>query len=196
MVRASNSSTPLFTQCFTEASELGGVAGPLVLKVFAARKVLPSGCFAPALDDVFVAFVEGVLEVQQGHHQPVGQAWTTGVGDYATDHASYWTEQIQVFDLLASFDLPCPALSQRCFDLLPGHAVGQDRQRVAQVDHLIEPVAEEVVGHGVLTPQKSAYIEYLSGSSDYPDSPQITCVHAGSRGFSGATTYFFREFHL
>ena len=63
-----------FAQQFAELDQLGRVAGPAVLKVFVARKVLPSGCLAPALDEVFVAFVEGVFEVQQGDHQAGQQA--------------------------------------------------------------------------------------------------------------------------
>jgi hypothetical protein len=44
---------------------LGWIARPAVFKVFVTRKVLPSGCFVPALDEVFVTFVESVFEVQQ-----------------------------------------------------------------------------------------------------------------------------------
>ncbi len=62
-----------FAQQFAELDQLGRVTGPTVFKVFVARKILPSGCLAPALDEVFIAFVEGVFEVQQGDHQAGGQ---------------------------------------------------------------------------------------------------------------------------
>jgi hypothetical protein len=74
-------------------------------------------------------------------------------------------------------------------DFLPGHAVGQHRQRVAQIDHLIQAVTEKVIGHGAAfkNSQKTGSIEYLFESSDHRDSPQITSIHAGCRGFAGAT---------
>jgi hypothetical protein len=60
---------------------------------------------------------------------------------------------------------------------------------MAQIDHLIEAIAEKVIGHGAAfkNSQKTASIEYLFESSDHPDSPQITSIHGGSRGFAGAT---------
>jgi hypothetical protein len=60
---------------------------------------------------------------------------------------------------------------------------------VAQIDHLVQEVTEKVSGHGAAfkNSQKTASIEYLFESSDHPDSPQITSVDAGCRGFAGAT---------
>jgi hypothetical protein len=62
---------------------------------------------------------------------------------------------------------------------------------VAQIDHLIQAVAEKVIGHGAAfkNSQKTGSIGYLFESSDHPDSPQITSIHAGCRGFAGATKY-------
>jgi hypothetical protein len=47
------------------------------------------------------------------------------------------------------------------------------------------------IGHGAAfkNSQKTGFIESLFESSDHPDSPQITSVHAGCRGFAGVTTY-------
>ena len=64
-------------------------------------------------------------------------------------HARDRAKQPQILDLLARFDLPRRALRQRGLDLLPKHTVGQHRQEVAQIDHPIPPVAEEIIGHGV-----------------------------------------------
>lgn len=173
-----------FAQSFAEAPQLCGVAWPLVLEIFVARKVLSSGCFAPALDHFLVALVERMLEVQQGHHQPGGQTRTPDIGDAATGNDKDRAKQVQVFDLFASLDLTRPALGERCFDFLPGHSVGQHRQRVAQIDHLIEAVAEKVIGHGAAfkNSQKTGSIQYLFESYDHPDSPHITSIHAGYGG--------------
>jgi hypothetical protein len=67
---------------------------------------------------------------------------------------------------------------------------GQHRQRVAQIDHLVQAVAEKIVGHGAAfkNSQKTASIEYLFESFGHRDSPQITSIHPGSKGFAGATT--------
>jgi hypothetical protein len=60
---------------------------------------------------------------------------------------------------------------------------------MAQIDHLIQAVAEKVIGHGAAfkNSQKTGSIEYLFESSDHPDSPQISSIHAGLRGFAGTT---------
>jgi hypothetical protein len=44
---------------------------------------------------------------------------------------------------------------------------------VAQIDHLIQAVAEKVTGHGAAfkNSQKTGSIEYLFESFDHPDSP-------------------------
>jgi hypothetical protein len=60
---------------------------------------------------------------------------------------------------------------------------------VAQIDHLVEAVAEKVIGHGAAfkNSQKTDSIEYLFESFDHPDSPRISSIHAGFRDFAGAT---------
>jgi len=62
---------------------------------------------------------------------------------------------------------------------LPWHSIGQHRQWVAQIDHLVQAVAEKVIGHGAAfkNSQKTDSIEYLFESSGHPDSPQITSLH-------------------
>ena len=39
-------------------------------------------------------------------------------------------------------------MGQRSFDLLPGHAVGQQRQGMAQVNYVVQTAAKEIVGAG------------------------------------------------
>jgi hypothetical protein len=60
---------------------------------------------------------------------------------------------------------------------------------VAQIDHLIQAITKKVFGHGAAfkNSQKTSSIEYLFESSDHPYSPQISSIHAGFRGFAGAT---------
>jgi hypothetical protein len=129
-----------------ELDQLGWVAGPAVFKVFVARKVLSSGCLAPALDEVFVASVEGVFEVQQGDHQAGGQAGATGFGDASTGNHFGRTKQVRIFDLPARAHLAGKVVGKRSFDFLPSHAVGQNGQWVPKVDHLIEAVTKEIGG--------------------------------------------------
>ena len=139
----------VFTEQLAKTPQLRGVAGPAVLEILAARKVLPERCLAPALDDFLIAFIEGVLEIQQRHHQARGQAWAAGPRCATANDPRHWAKEVQILNLIARFDLPRPTLGQRRFDLLPGHPVGQHCQRMAQIDHLIQAVAEEFIGHGV-----------------------------------------------
>jgi hypothetical protein len=167
---------------------LAGVAWPLVFKIFVARKLLPSRCFAPALDHILVALVEFMLEVQQRHHQTGGQTRSPGIGEATTGNGRDRAKQIQVFDLLARLDL-APSAAQGSLDLLPRHAIGHHRQRIAQIDHLVQAVGQKVIVHGgaFKDSQKTGVIGYLIESFDHPDSPHFTSVHAGCRGFTGAT---------
>ena len=141
-----------------------------MFKVFVARKVLPSGCLAPALDEVFVAFVEGVFEVQQGDHQTGGQTRASGFGEASTGHHFGRAKQVRVFDLLACANLTGKEVSQRSLDFLPRHAVGQNGQWMTQVDHLIEAVTKEIGGDGHMglkNSQKTGSIKYQCGSFEH-----------------------------
>jgi len=51
--------------------------------------------------------------------------------------------QIGIIDDPAGARVVGEGRGQRLLDLAPGHASGQNRQRVAQVDHLVESRAEE-----------------------------------------------------
>jgi len=62
---------------------------------------------------------------------------------------------------------------------------------MAQIDHLAQAVAEKIIGHGAAfkNSQKTGTIEYLFESSEHPDAPQKTSIHAACRGFAGVTHY-------
>lgn len=139
-----------------------------MLKVFVARKVLPGGRLAPARYDVFVTLVEGMFEVQQRHHQPGGKTRPAGIGDAAAGDRRHRAKQVHILDLLVRLDLSRPALGKGRLDLLPGHPVGQHRRRVAQIDHLIQAIAEKIIVHGTTfkSCRKSGSIEYVFGSSE------------------------------
>jgi hypothetical protein len=135
----------LFTPSFTKPPQLCGSPLPLVIKIFVSRKVLPGEGLVPALYHVFVTPVEGVLEVQEGHHQMGWQTSTASVRDDVTSYNRNRIKQVQILKLLARFDLASPALGQRYFDFLPRHAIGQRHQRMAQIDHLIQAVTENII---------------------------------------------------
>lgn len=103
-----------------------------------------------------------------------GQAGTPCVGDTGTGNHLGGTKHIHVFDLLACAHLMGESVSQGCFDLVPGHAVGQDGQWMTQVDHLIEAVTEKIGARGHVrsrNSQKTGSIEYLFGSIGYSKTP-------------------------
>ena len=140
-----------FTDELAKLDQQGGVARPAVLKVGQAGEVLPGGRLAPALADLFVALVEGVFEVEQGGHQAKRQAGPPGVGKARAAEGNGGAKEVhvvQVFDLLTNLGLAGKAVGQRSFDLLPGHATGQHRQGMAQVNHVVQTAAKEIVGAG------------------------------------------------
>jgi hypothetical protein len=57
---------------------------------------------------------------------------------------------------------------------------------VAQIDHLVQAVVGKGIGHvaAFKNSQKTGSIEYPFETSDYPDSPHITSIHEGCRGFA------------
>lgn len=67
--------------------------------------------------------------------------------------------------------------------------VGQHRQWMAKIDHLVQAVTQKIICHGAAfkNSQKTPSIEYVFGGSDHRHSPQIACIHAGFRGFAGRT---------
>jgi hypothetical protein len=137
-----------FAQSFTQAPQLCGVARPSLLKILVVSKLLPSRCLAQELNHVLIALVERMLEVQQRHHQTGGQTKLASIGDAANSNGRDRAKLIQVIDLLASLDRTRPPLRKGCLYFLPRHAIGQHRQWVVQIDHLIQAVAEKVIDRG------------------------------------------------
>ncbi len=152
-----------FAHGLAEMEELSGVTGPAVLEVIHAPEALPGRRLGPAFDDAFSALVEGVLEVQQRDHQAQWQAGSTGRRDAGSDHLGHAAEQIHVLNVATGADRLCKQMRDRGFQFLLGHAIGQDHERMSQIDHLIQAAAEKVgrIGHrGDLpkTPRKRGYL--------------------------------------
>jgi hypothetical protein len=69
------------------------------------------------------------------------------------------------------------------FDLLPGHARGQHGQRMAQVDHVIDARAEEIVGGGAgkqhgRTPRKQPLLKSnweFRRIGNHPTEASVSC---------------------
>ncbi len=161
----------LLQQCFhtlladglAEVDQLRGVRGPAVREVIHARKVLPRGRLGPALDNPFVALVEGALEVKHRDNQAQRQARTTRRRDTGTNHLGHTAEQIHVLNVATGADSLGKQVRDRGFQLLLRHARRQHGQRMAQIDHLIQTAAEKVgrVGHWAVlpkTPRKRGYL--------------------------------------
>lgn len=166
----------------------GGIARLAVFKVGAPREMLPGGCLTPALDDAFVGFVEGVLEVQQCNHSAQRHARSPSVAGLG--HALHpLTEQIQIGHGHASSAFARENLRDPRFDLLPGHARGQHRPRVAQVDHGIDAQAEKIVGGGAgvlrKTPRHRRSNKLYAGRAT-PEGRQNTKINQLIMDFLGA----------
>jgi len=102
---------------------------------------------APALDHPFVGLVEGVLEIQEADHDAQRHARTPGVaGDRHTLHL--FAKEVQLRQGRTSAALAGEHLRHPRLDLLSGRARGQHGQRMAQIDHVIDARAEEIVGGG------------------------------------------------
>lgn len=119
-----------------EAADLRGVTGQLGRVVLHAAEKLPHHVLAPALDELLIAHVERMLQVQQRDHQPDRQPPPAAWADARPGELQRRAEQVLVRE----------QRRQRCLNLLPRHSCGQHSQRVSQVDHLVQACAEEIVG--------------------------------------------------
>jgi hypothetical protein len=102
---------------------------------------------APALDLPFVRLVEGVLEIQEADHDAQRHARASRVAQ-ALAALHLFTKQIKIWHGDARARLAREQMHHRAFDLLPGYVRGQHRQRMAQIDHVIDARAEKIVGGG------------------------------------------------
>ena len=143
-----------FAQHTAKAADLGGVARQARLVVGHATEELPDHVLAPAFAEFFVAQVEGVLEVQQRDHQADRQTRTACVAHAGASELRGGAEEIGILDHATTAILVREQRGQRGFDRGPGHARGQHRQRVAHVDHRVQPGAKKVVGgHRMRSPK-------------------------------------------
>ena len=76
-----------------------------MFEVFAAREVLLSGYLGPALHDVFITLVEGMLEVQQRHNQSGRQTGTARSSHPGSGNGNGWTKQIDICNALTGTNL-------------------------------------------------------------------------------------------
>jgi hypothetical protein len=133
-----------------------------VLEATQPRELLPGGRLGPSLHHALVALVECVLEVQQRAHQPQRQARTAGRRHARPCYLGHAAEEVHIRDVFTSTNLLGKQVRDVGFELLPRQPGGQHRQRVAQLDHLVESAAEEIgrVAHRAYlpkTPRKRGY---------------------------------------
>jgi len=88
-----------------------------------------------------------VLEVQQRDHDAQRHARAPGLAGRSLA-LGLLAEQIQIGHGLPGVGLAHQQVGHPRLDLLPGHARRQHRQRMAQIDHLVDARAEEIVGGG------------------------------------------------
>ena len=89
-----------------------------------------------------------MLQIPERDHQAQGQAWTPGLGGAPATEGDGGAKEVNVFNLFACLGRSGKAVGKGAFDFLPGHATCQHRQRVAQVDHLVQTAAKEIIGAG------------------------------------------------
>ena len=119
-----------------------------------------------------------MFEVQQRDHDAQRHARAPGVAGHCGS-LHLFTKEVQIGHghtgaAFAGEDLGHPRL-----DLLPGHARGQHRQRMAQVDHVADARAKEIVGGGAgkhhgRTPRKQPLLDIKLGVrtiGNHPRSP-------------------------
>lgn len=137
----------LIAQELAEFDQGGGVTGLAIFVVGPSTKELPARGVCPALHHAFVRLVEGVLQIQQGHHHAQWHAGATGIA--AHGHTlRLFTKQVEIGHGHTGMGFAHEEVGHTGFDVLPGHAGGQHTQRVAQIDHVVEPGAKEIVCGG------------------------------------------------
>ena len=146
----------VLTEQASEAADLSGVARQARLVVVHAAEELPLDVLGPALDEFFVAEIETVLQIEQADHQAHRQARAARRADAASELAFKAAGQVLTAELLGR---PCVARQlrrHRSFEQGPRQSLGQHRQRVPQIDHLVQAGAEKVRRAHRQFPQKSA----------------------------------------
>ena len=166
-----------------KAPDLRGIARQAWLVERHAAEVLPDHIFRPALHQFLVAELVGVLEVQQAGHQPDGQARAACCCNADACDLHGRAEQIVLRNGPTFTHLAGKVRCQCRLDLRPGQPAGQHRQRVAQVDHLGQRLAEEIsalngIGHRQNSQESAPTPSILRGSRSRRN-PLKPSVHAG-----------------
>ena len=136
---------------------------------------LPDHVLGPALNQIFVAEVEAVLQVQQAGHQADGQARPSSRADSATELDVIGAQQIGPALALGRPGLTGQLRRHRSVDGAPPQPRGLHRQRVLQVDHRVQSGAKEVVcgyRQQSSTPQELLYIGLDHWGSDHREYPE------------------------
>jgi hypothetical protein len=177
----------LFTEVAPKPSDLRGVARLAVFVVGHAAEELPQHVLAPAHDELFVAEVEAVLQVQQAGHQTDWELGATGVADARAYQHQRRAEHVVAFEHLAGALLALELGRHRRFDLIPRQPGRQHRQGIIEVDHRVDACAKEVGRLHPRIPQKSTPRITLPEGFGVPRLHKNTSFHAGWRGFAGPT---------
>lgn len=135
----------VFAQKLPKLDPRGGITRLALYKVGKPREELPAWRFVPAGNDTLVGFVEGMLQIQQGDHDAQRYSGTPSIGLGRNSLA----KQIKIGHRNAVARFAGKHVGHRGFDLLPRHARGQHRQRLAKIKHVIQAGAEEIFGGGV-----------------------------------------------
>ena len=86
-----------------------------------------------------------MLEIEQRDHEAKRQTGPPGVAGQA--HALYlFAKEVQIRHGHAETAFAREHLGHPCFYLLPRHTAGQYGQGVAQIDHVINAGAKEIIG--------------------------------------------------
>ena len=177
----------VLTEQAPKAPDLGRVARQARLVVVLATEELPLHVLGPPLDQLFVAEVETVLEVQQADHQAHWQSRAAGRADAAAELAVECAGQILAGHALGWLGLVRQLGRHRRLDRAPRQPGGQHRQRMPQIDHLVQPRAKEVRRAHPQIPQKSDHRNMLLRGFRMQDLRRKTSVHAGRSDFARPT---------
>ena len=147
----------LFAKQAPEAADLRSVARQARLVVVHAAEELILHVVSPTLDEFFVAEVEAALKVQQADHQPHGQTRAARRADTAAEFAVESAGKVNARHTRGRLRLMGQLGRNRRFDRSPRQPLGQHRQRVPQINHLVQARAKEVRCAHPQIPQKSGH---------------------------------------
>ncbi len=105
-------------KAFPESGHAAGIDRKLVLKILKTAKELPVGILQKAIQNRFVAFIEGIFQIVQANHQP---GWTA------------WSASLVVIGLAKDF-----------IENGPVNLVGQNIKLMRMIEYLIQSGAEEI----------------------------------------------------